>query len=353
MAEEQAQIPPVQLVEELTRREQQLEQMRQAYIELHQRQIANDGNLQRIMKNITHLPTFTGTGEVTINSLMSSVEYLLSTIRDEETRREATTAVYYRIIQGEAKNVIINIPQPDDWNQIKKALKLRYKPDTEPHEIYRKICNLRINSVSELAIETQNIKYKADEIKVYYRGDAGIDLSNVDSLLVNTVKEIIQGTLLDKIYEEHDLHTIIEIMMRRRDEDSCIRTEFKKFKRMEGQFKPNRGYYENKNFNKRTGYVDQNSGQLRQNHNFFSREANQGQVKQNPQYPRQGQEYGFRENISAQRRPNPKHFSQEGQYQNNSGQFSRLQQVGNPRPNSGQNRWNQLRQDRGEIIVLL
>uniref|UniRef100_W8B1H4 Uncharacterized protein n=1 Tax=Ceratitis capitata TaxID=7213 RepID=W8B1H4_CERCA len=147
MAEEQAQIPPVQLVEELTRREQQLKQMRQAYIELQQRQLANDGNLQRIMKNITHLPTFTGTGEVTTNTFMSSVDYLLSTIRDEQTRRKTTRAVYYRVIQGEAKNVIINIPQPDDWNQIKKALKLRYKRDTEPHEIYRKICNLRINSM--------------------------------------------------------------------------------------------------------------------------------------------------------------------------------------------------------------
>jgi len=55
--------------------------------------------------------------------------------------------------------------------------------------------------VSELAIEIQNIKYKTDELIVYHKNDNFIDLSNVESLLVNAAKEMSQGTLLDKIYE--------------------------------------------------------------------------------------------------------------------------------------------------------
>ena len=56
--------------------------------------------------------------------------------------------------------------------------------------------------MSELVIDIQNIKNKADELTVYYRNDHYIGLTNVDSLLVNTVKEMTQGTLLDKIYNE-------------------------------------------------------------------------------------------------------------------------------------------------------
>ena len=68
---------------------------------------------------------------------------------------------------------------------IKAALKLRFRPDVEPHQIYKKLSNLRINQVSELAIKIQNIKYKADEVIVYYQGEHCIDLTNIDNLLVN------------------------------------------------------------------------------------------------------------------------------------------------------------------------
>lgn len=132
--------------------------------------------------------------------------------------------------QGQAKNVIINIPQPDNWQLIKETLKLRYRPDVEPHHLYRKVANLKVSSVNELMIEVQNIKYKADELTVYYRGDHYIDLSNMDSLLVNTIKEMTQGVLLDKIYDEGNLNNVIKIMTSRRFEDSCIRPEYRKFK---------------------------------------------------------------------------------------------------------------------------
>lgn len=122
-----------------------------------------------------------------------------------------------------------HVQQPDNWQLIKKVLKLRYKADTEPHHIYRRISNLRVNTVSELAIEIQNIKYKSGELFVYYKDDNCTDLSNIESLLVNTLKEMAQGILLDKIYEERDLGMIIDIMTNRRFEESCIRHEFKKF----------------------------------------------------------------------------------------------------------------------------
>lgn len=64
------------------------------------------------------------------------------------------------------------------------------------------IANLKVNNVSELIIEIQNIKYKSDELIIYYKNDHYIDLSNIDSLLVNTIKEMRQRMLLDKIYEE-------------------------------------------------------------------------------------------------------------------------------------------------------
>ncbi|GBP04513.1 Retrovirus-related Pol polyprotein from transposon 17.6 [Eumeta japonica] len=221
----------INLTEELAHKDQQLERLRAAYMELqgqiqqqqqmqmqHQQQqpYQQSSQLDRIFKNVSYLPVFTGVGDITINSFLSSVEYLLSSITEEGLMKEATKAIFYRNIQGEAKNVVINIQQPDNWAIIKKTLRLRYRPDTEPHQIYRKINEIRVNNVSELAIELQNIKYKNDELSIYYQDDQYIDLTNVNSLLVNVAKEITQGILLDKIYEERDIGTIIDIMTKRR-----------------------------------------------------------------------------------------------------------------------------------------
>lgn len=187
MEQAQQEMAQNDLVEQLGRREQQLEQLRLAYLDLQQRQQQDHNKLERVLKNINHLPIFTGHGDVTINSFFSSAEYLISTLDDEGQKREAVRAIYYKTIQGEAKNAIINIPEPDNWKLIKDTLKLRYRPDTEPHEIYRRITNLRVNTVIELISSIQNIKYKTDELIVYYSGELGIDLTNIDSLLVNTI----------------------------------------------------------------------------------------------------------------------------------------------------------------------
>ncbi|KAI8121939.1 hypothetical protein CVS40_7189 [Lucilia cuprina] len=197
------------VLEQLARREQQLEQLRSAYLELQQQQQLPQqhqqyNQLDRILKNVSYLPVFTGVGDITINSFLSSAEYLLSTIGEESLKKEAIKAIYYRNIQGEAKNVVINVQQPDNWTIIKKTLMLRYRPDVEPHQIYRRINELRVNNVSELAVELQNLKYKSDELSIYYRDDHCIDLTNVDSLLTNIAKEMTQGILLDKIYDERD-----------------------------------------------------------------------------------------------------------------------------------------------------
>ncbi|XP_049317186.1 uncharacterized protein LOC125779954 [Bactrocera dorsalis] len=146
MENEQTQMAAVNLVEELARREQQLEQMRQAYLELRNRTEENNSSrhTSTLIKTVNDLPIFTGTGEISINSFFSSIEYLLSTTNDAELQKEVTRTIYYRTIQGEAKSTIINIPQPDNWQLIKETLKLRYRPEVEPHHLYKKIGNLKI-----------------------------------------------------------------------------------------------------------------------------------------------------------------------------------------------------------------
>lgn len=119
---EQAEATTIDMMEQLARREQQLDQLRNAYIEL-QRSQTNQQEKDRVIKNISHLPIFTGTGSNTINSFFSSVEYMLSTLTNEETMKEAVRTVFYRVIQGEAKDVVINIQETHNWNKIKEALK--------------------------------------------------------------------------------------------------------------------------------------------------------------------------------------------------------------------------------------
>jgi len=60
---------------------------------------------------------------------------------------------------------VINISKPD--NLITTTLKLTYGPDTK---------DLRVNSVSELATEIHNIKYKTDKLSVHHKIDNFIDL---------------------------------------------------------------------------------------------------------------------------------------------------------------------------------
>lgn len=112
----------------------------------------------------------------------------------------------------------------------------------EPHHLYKIIANLKVHSVSELIIELQNIKYKADELIIYYQDDHYIDLTNIDSLLVNTVKEMTQGVLLDKIYEVDNINDILRILTRRRFEDACIRQEYRKFKNTKYDSNMNQSY---------------------------------------------------------------------------------------------------------------
>lgn len=298
---------PADILEQLNRREQQLEQLRNAYVELQQRQ---PNHIEQINKNVAHIPIFTGMGDITINSFLSNVEYLLGTIANDELKKEATKAIYYRSIQGEAKNIVINIPQPDNWEMIKRALKLRYRPDTEPHQIYKRIYNLRVNTVSELSIEIQNIKYKSDEIIAYYRDDHCIDLSNINSLLVNTVKEMTQGILLDKIYDERNLGNIIDIMTRRRFEDSCIRPEYRKSKfREDITFKQNRVQDKNSNNNNRQAYYRYNQGYNQPNYRQNQQNSN------NEHYPYHNQNREYRGNNSGQFRQTQQNFNNL-QYQN-------------------------------------
>lgn len=180
------------------------------------------------MKEIRHLSTFTGSGDVSINAFISSTEFYLNGINDDELRKTPTGCIFYEKIQGGPKDVIINIPRSDSWERIKSSLGLRYKSDTEPFEIYRTISNIKANTVSQLAIKIQQIKYKKDESAIYYNNYYHIDLSNANSILVSTSKEMTQGVLLDKILEIQNIGRNIEVMNNRKFEDSCIRSEYRK-----------------------------------------------------------------------------------------------------------------------------
>ena len=61
---EQAEATTIDIMEQLARREQQLDQLRNAYIEL-QRSQTNQQEKDSVIKNISHLPIFTGTGSST------------------------------------------------------------------------------------------------------------------------------------------------------------------------------------------------------------------------------------------------------------------------------------------------
>uniref|UniRef100_A0A1A9ZJV5 Uncharacterized protein n=1 Tax=Glossina pallidipes TaxID=7398 RepID=A0A1A9ZJV5_GLOPL len=73
----------------------------------------------------------------------------------------------------------------NNWELIKEVPKVRQKPITQQHQIYRGFITLSINSVNELAVEKQNIEYKSNELMVYYKDD----LTNMDSSLNNIIEE--------------------------------------------------------------------------------------------------------------------------------------------------------------------
>jgi len=67
MAHDNGQMPQADLLEQLAIRERQLEQLQQAYVQL-QGNGNNPAQQERLFKNINRLATFTGTGEISINS---------------------------------------------------------------------------------------------------------------------------------------------------------------------------------------------------------------------------------------------------------------------------------------------
>lgn len=265
--------------------------------------------------------------------------------------------IFYEKIQGEAKNSVINVPDPADWEAIKVILKTRYRPDTEPAELFKRINNIKVNTVSELAQIIQELKYNSNEISIYYKDNNYVDLSNVDTMLVNMIKEITQGVLLDKIYEETDLRKIIVLMRERRFEDSCIRHEYKKNNNF------NKNFSRDKNFRNQNRNYSSNSVPFEHNNNNNDSRSNSGQYRQNKQnysknnynqnsnkfYKNYGQ-HSNNQNSDQSYNNNNKNYSQHRNNQNNrdnnSGQVRRnsrnfhmyYQGSGHSRNNSGQYR---------------
>lgn len=347
-----------QLTAELQVKNQQLQQVTAAFNQLQLKEASSEQK-ERICREVRFMSTFTGTGDITINAFISSVEYYLSTTSNEELKKCITRTIFYEKIQGEAKNTVINIPNPDNWAAIKLILKTRYRPDTEPSEIYKRINNLRVNSVSELAIEIQSIKYKCNELIIYYTSDSVVDLSNVDSLLVYTIKEMTQGVLLEKIYEEKDLGKIVEIMRSRRFEDSCVREEYKRFRHIQSKNQSNPRIQksqfqdDNRNVNSNKNMQDRYYANRFQSRQHDS--GNNGRDFNNYNYNNSANNFKPQFQDSGHNRRN---FNNNGlgnfraQYQesgnnrrpfnNNSGNFRRqYHESGNPRENSGQYRQQQ------------
>lgn len=273
--EQQQQIQ--QLQKELQTRNMEMQQMAATIKHLDDRQKSTE-HKEKLLKEVRYMSNFTGRGDVTINSFISNVEYYLNSINDEGMRKAAVRIIYFEKIQGEAKDSIINIREVDNWQSIKEGLKTRYRPDTEPSEIYKRMYNIRVNTVSDLANEIQNLKYKSDELKRYYGNDLYIDLGNVDSLLGNTVKDMVQGILLDKIYQEREIDKIIQIMRQRKFEDFCIKKEFRKdynntWNKNFNNSKAQQAYFKNdyrhsNNFNKNSMNNDNNNHYNKNVNNF-------------------------------------------------------------------------------------
>ncbi|CAD7078366.1 unnamed protein product [Hermetia illucens] len=303
------------------------------------------------------MSTFTGAGDISINSFISSTEFYLNSINDPELRRVAIRHVFFEKIQGAAKDVVFNIQEPDNWESIKKALQLRYKPDIEPFEIYRRISDLRTNTVSDLAVQIQNIKCKKDELCIYYKNTLHVDLSNVDSILVNTLKEITHGILLDKIIDMYDIDEMIHVMNSRRFENSCIRPEYRKGKNEN----ISRMFRSDLNKNCKNGY---NNNSKDNSNNDRQKADTSGQYRKNTNGNRQQQDSAYNQynnpnNISGQYRSrnrnhqnnNENHRFSNSEQSRNNNRFSESQNFSNNRSSgqhrqSGQNRFDRA-QNRG------
>ncbi|XP_037906167.1 uncharacterized protein DDB_G0289975-like [Hermetia illucens] len=304
------------LQQQLQQKDEQIEQLAAAFEQLRQQQNAQNqaqiyNGRTKVLKELKYMSNFSGNGEIKINAFINTMEHYLNGISDFETRRTAIRTIFFDKITGEAKESIINIRETDNWDLIKDKLKLRFRPEMEPAEIFRRIHTIRANTVGELILEIQKLKIKGDELLTYYSGENHIDLNTFEIILANKVKEITQGVLLDKILHENDIDEIIKIMQSRNFEDLCIRKEFKKFDKVNkynaksngkqsGYQKNERNYTTNQQTND-TDNTEQyrrhsdNNHRTRRNSYTFNTNSNQSGQSNN-------QNNNFRNNNSTQSR---------------------------------------------------
>ncbi|CAD7081764.1 unnamed protein product [Hermetia illucens] len=161
------------------------------------------------------MTSFTGQGVITINEFIAKTEHYISGIGDYATHKAAVRFIYFEKIQGVAKQAIQNIEDVENWQLIKEKLKLRFKPAIESIDIFNQIVNIRINSVSELIDVIVRIKEQSEELIAYHGEEHYINLKCFESVLVNQVKEMTQGVLLDKIIELKTIDSVIEVMQKK------------------------------------------------------------------------------------------------------------------------------------------
>lgn len=285
---------------------------------------------ERTLTEIKYLTPFSGKN-IQVAAFIQAVEYYLNRLEEGPTKKLAVATIFLEKIQGEAKRAVINISDIEDWQIIKTKLKQQYKPEYMPEDLYYKISNIKVHSVSDLLEKLYTYKNKAEELRLYYKDTENIDLTGVESLLVNTVKRITQGTLAYAIKKKNTFQDIVDELDSIDFEDNCIRNEYRIFEN------------KNFNFNKRTQNLNKFKTNFRtSNHNKSSvpnvRENNnrtfQNNFNQNTRFQRTGNNYNQSNNYQRQSGNFNSNYYRNNN-NNNQYQYQRGNQSNNYRNQSG------------------
>lgn len=103
--------------------QQQLQQLAAALQQLNR---SSSKQREKVLKKVRFITNFTGTEDTSINSFINNYEYYLNRIVNDEFRKTAVRTIFHEKIQGETKDAVINLLEPDNWQLIKQQLRLRY-----------------------------------------------------------------------------------------------------------------------------------------------------------------------------------------------------------------------------------
>lgn len=303
---------------------------------------------ERTITEVKHLTPFNGKN-IQVTAFIQAVEYYLNRLEEGPIKKLAVATIFLEKIQGEAKLAVLNINDIEDWQLIKAKLRQQYKPEYMPEELYYKISNIKVHSVSELLEKIYTYKNKAEELRIYYKDTEHIELTGIESLLVNTVKRITQGTLAYAIKKKNTFQEIVDELDCVDFEDNCIKNEYRIFEN------------KNTNFTKRTQNLNTfNKNYKKSNYNYNNsnvpnaRENNnrtiQNNYNQNTRFQRTGDNFNQSNNYRRQSGNYNNNFyrNNNNQYQNQGGNYN---QSNNYRRQSG-NHTNTNNQNQNAVVPM-